>query len=395
MTDPSFDVLIAGGGVVGSSVAFFLSDSTGGAGLRIGVVEPDPTYARSSTALSVGGVRQQFSTPENIQLSRFTAQFLATAPQTLEVGGESPDLGFVEAGYLFLASPSGREILERNRSVQESLGVEVAILEPADLKGRFPWLEVSDLSAGSLGLRGEGWLDPYSLLQAFRRKAISNGVAYMNNRVAAVDVVDGRVGGVRLETGEKIRVGTLVNAAGPRAAELAGMAGIHNLPVRSRKRIVYRVHCRASIQEAPLTVDPSGVYFRPEGEDYLCGVSPPEDQDPDTSDLAVEYGLFEEVVWPTLARRVPAFEALKLGSSWAGHYAVNTLDQNAIVGPHPEMGNLLFANGFSGHGLQQSPGIGRALSELILKGEFGALDLTRFGFHRFAEGNLIREVNVV
>jgi sarcosine oxidase len=343
----------------------------------------------------VGGIRQQFSTPENILLSRFTAEFLASAPDLLAVEGEAPELGFVEGGYLFLATPAGMPALESNHAVQRSLGVEVAILEPPALAERFPWMDVSDLAAGSLGLKGEGWLDPYSLLQGFRRKAADQGVAFRRDRVAGIEVERGRVIGVGLSSGLELSPGILVNAAGPRAAEVASMAGIRDLPVRPRKRTVYRVHCRTSVEGAPLTIDPSGVYFRPEGPDFLCGVSPSPDRDPDTLDLDVDHGLFEAVVWPVLARRVPAFQALKLRSAWAGHYAVNTEDQNAILGPHPEVENLLFANGFSGHGLQHSPGIGRALSELILFGEYRTLELGRFGFGRFASGRLILERNVV
>jgi len=395
MADRTFDVLVVGGGVVGSSAAFFLSAHPEARDLRIGVVEPDPTYAHSSTALSVGGIRQQFSTPENIRLSLFTADFVRKAHEKLAVGGEAPHLGFVEAGYLFLATEAGVGVLEANLALETSLGAEVAILDREGLMTRFPWLEVSDLAAGSLGLRGEGWLDPYSLLQAFRKKAVSQGVEYIRDRVIGIDVEAGRVLGVLLEAGDRLRVETLVNAAGPRAREVAGMAGIPDLPVQPRKRFVYRVHCRNGPSQAPLTIDPTGVYFRPEGPDFLCGVSPEPDQDPDTLDLEMRYELFEEVVWPTLARRVPAFGTLKLGSSWAGHYAVNTLDQNAILGPHPLLPNFLFANGFSGHGLQHAPGIGRALSELVLYGGYRTIDLRRFGFQRLASGELIREEKVV
>jgi len=395
MPTESFDVLIAGGGVVGSAAAYFLTQRPEARELRVCVVEPDPTYARSSTALSVGGVRQQFSTTENIILSRFTAEFLASAPDLLAVEGGAPDLGFVEGGYLFLATSAGMPTLQSNYAVQRSLGVDVVILEPQSLVERFPWMDVSDLAAGSLGLRGEGWLDPYSLLQGFRRKAASQGVAFLRDRVARVDVKGDRVAGVGLASGLELSPGILVNAAGPRAAEVASMAGIRDLPVRPRKRIVYRVHCRTVVDGAPLTIDPSGVYFRPEGPDFLCGVSPSPDRDPDTLDLDVDHRPFEEVVWPALARRVPAFQALKLRSAWAGHYAVNTKDQNAILGPHPVVKNFLFANGFSGHGLQHSPGIGRALSELILFGKYRTLDLGRFGFGRFASGHLILERNVV
>ena len=395
MSTPAYDVLIAGGGVIGSSVAYFLSSHPEGRKLRICVVEPDSTYASSSTALSVGGIRQQFSTPENIRLSLFSAEFFRRAEETLAVDGEGLDLGFREEGYLFLTTAAGLPTLERNRARQVELGADVESLCPEALRTRFPWLHVSDLAGGSMGMRGEGWLDPYSLLQAFKRKARAQGVSYLEDEVVGISWAEGRAETVTLAGGERVPVGLVVNAAGPRASHLALLAGIPDLPVRPRKRFVYRVQTSEDLPGCPLVIDPSGVYFRPEGNGFLCGISPTTDRDPDTLDLEMEYELFHEEVWPALARRVPSFDHLRLGSSWAGHYAYNPVDQNAILGPHPERSNFLFANGFSGHGLQHSPGIGRALSELVLFGEYRTLDLSRFGFHRFAENTLIREENVV
>lgn len=391
----TYDVLIVGGGVIGCSVAYFLSHAQEAKGLRLGVVERDPTYARSSTALSVGGIRQQFSTRENIHMSLFSLEFFRSASESLAVGRESPDIGLVEPGYLFLASERGIPVLERNHALQTSLGARIQLLTPAELGTRFPWLDVGDLACGSLGLEGEGWLDPHSVLQAFRAKARSVGVEFLHEEVTNLELDGQRVSTAILEKEGPVQVGTVVNAAGPRASQVAKMAGIEDLPVRPRKRIVYRILSRDSLEGAPLTIFPSGVYFRPEGDGYLCGVSPPKHLDPDTLDLRVEDELFHESVWPTLARHVPAFEAVKLGSSWAGHYAYNTEDQNAIVGPHPEVENFFFANGFSGHGLQHSPAVGRALAEHILHGEYRTLNLSRFGFSRFASGNLVLEENVI
>jgi len=423
---PSWDVLIIGGGVIGSAIAYFLAaaeaerlgagsggggsdgagspirassadprPALGGRPLRIAVVERDPTYATSSTALSVGGIRQQFSTKENILLSGFSAEFFRRAPELLAVDGEKPDLSFVEAGYLFLATEAGLPVLRRNHALQRELEAEVIILSPEEVVQRFPWMGAKDLAAGSLGLRGEGWLDPHSLLQALKRKAGALGVTFLTDEVVEMRARNHRIEAVILASGETFPVGLVVNAAGPRAAEVARMAGITDLPVRPRKRFVYRIHCREGLPGCPLVVDPSGVYFRPEGRDFLCGASPGPDQDHDTLDLEMEYALFHEVVWPALARRVPAFEAVKLGHSWAGHYALNTLDRNAILGPHPEFPNFCLANGFSGHGLQHAPGVGMALSELILYGEYRTLNLDRFSFERFARGELILEENVV
>lgn len=403
---PSWDVLVVGGGIIGSAIAYFLAaaeaeragalrGSARGRPLRIAVVERDSTYARASTALSVGGIRQQFSTRENILLSRFSYDFIRQAPELLAVDRDEPELGFMEAGYLFLATEAGLPVLLRNHSLQAGLGAEVAILTPREVRGRFPWMEVGDLAAGSLGLRGEGWLDPHSLLQALKRKARVLGVTYLEDQVVGMRARNHRIETVSLASGGAFPVGLVVNAAGPRAADVARMAGIEDLPVRPRRRFVYRIHCREPLPGCPLVVDPSGVYFRPEGRDFLCGVSPPADQDPDTLELDMDYGLFHDVVWPVLARRVPAFEAVKLGHSWAGHYAVNTLDRNAILGPHPDLPNLCLANGFSGHGLQHAVGVGMALSELILYGEYRTVNLDRFGFERFARGELILEENVV
>jgi sarcosine oxidase len=395
MSDMAFDVLIAGGGVIGSSIAYHLALQSQGTRLRIGVVERDPTYREASSALSVGGARQQFSTPENILLSRYSVEFFRRAGTELAVGGEEPELGFQENGYLFLATAEGIPILERNHTLQIELGASVMLLGKPELKNLFPWMDVSDLEGGSLGTRGEGWLDPYSLLQAFKAKAKSLGVEYLNDEVVGFGHRRGRLETAELAGAGAVSVGSAVNAAGPRAHLLASMAGIRDLPVRPRKRFVYGIKAGEVFSGCPLVIDPTGVYFRPEGDGYLCGVSPPKTEDPDALDLVMDYRLFEETVWPTLARRVPAFDSLRLGSSWAGHYAYNTEDQNAILGLYPGLENFFLANGFSGHGLQHAPGIGRALSELILHGEYRTLDLTRFGVSRFSDGSLIHEENVV
>jgi len=328
-------------------------------------------------------------------MSRFSVDFFRRAGNELAVEEDAPDLSFREAGYLFLASEAGLPVLGKNRALQNSLGAEVELLDSTELAIRFPWLNTSDLAGGSLGMRGEGWLDPYSLLRAFRAKAQAQGVEFVQDRVVGFEVKKGRIGRALLEVEGAVEVGAVVNAAGPRADEVAGMAGVDDLPVKPKKRFVYRVDCKEALGDAPLTIDPCGVYFRPEGEGYLCGVSPHPDRDPTALDLDMEYDLFERVVWPALAHRVPAFESLRLRPSWAGHYAVNIRDQNAILGPHPQVENFHFANGFSGHGLQHSPAVGRGLSELLLFGEYRTIDLTRFGFRRLASGPLVLEENVV
>ncbi len=361
---------------------------------RVLVIEKDPTYSKSSTCLSVGGIRQQFSTTENIEISKYSASFLKSIHENLSVGDRIPEIYFKEAGYLFLVSDKGVDTLKRNYALHKTHDVDVLFLSPDELKRRFEWLNVSDLGAGTLGVKNEGWIDPYSLLMAFKKKAQALGVTYIKDEAVGIKRRGHTVERIVLKEGGEMKCGLVVNAAGSGAAAIAAMAGI-DLPVHSRKRIVYTFECRDQIHDCPLVVDPGGVYFRPEGSKFLCGVSPPEDQDPDCVDFKVDYQVFEEVIWPTLAHRVPAFEAIERGFSWAGHYAYNVHDQNAIIGTHPQIKNFYIANGFSGHGLQQSPAVGRAISELIAFGSYQTLDLNKFAYERFDSGMLIKELNVV
>ena len=388
-----FEVVIVGGGVIGSSAAYFLATERSFGG-SVAVIERDATYAEAATPRSAGGIRQQFSTPENVLISAFGASFIKSAKEHLAVGADEPDLQFREGGYLFLATGAGLETLIANQQLQRQLGAETQLLNPKELSGTFPWLNCSDLAGGSFGPRNEGWLDPYSLLQAFRRKARALGVTYLQDEVTGIDISQNRVRSVSLRSGEAIECGAVINCAGVNAWRIAAWAGL-DLPVRPRKRLVYVFDCREELTGVPLTIDPSGVWVRPEGANFICGVSPEEDSDPDSTDFEIEYGLFEETIWPTLAHRVPAFEAIKLIRAWAGHYDYNVFDQNVIIGAAPHVPNFLMANGFSGHGLQQSPAIGRALSELVTFGAFRTLDLRRFGYDRVLSGRAIREANVV
>ena len=387
------DVLIVGGAAVGSATAYFLASQPSFKG-SILVVEQDPTYARSATALSAASIRHQFSTPENIRLSQFGSSFLKSVGDHLRVDGEAPAIGFKERGYLFLATAQGLGILQSNHHTQCAENVDVSLLTPAQLQSRFPWLNVDDLSAGSLGNTGEGWLDAYALMQGFRRKALSLGVQYRQARVEALCRQGRLVTSARLSTGESVTCGTVINAAGTGATALAQSAGIA-LPVQARKRSIFYFTSSARLPACPMVIDPTGAYFRPEGEGYLCGIAPSPEQDTECDDFEVQHSLFEEVLWPILAARVPGFEALRLQRSWAGHYDMNLLDHNVIVGAHPDVDNFLFANGFSGHGLQQSPAIGRALSELVTFGEFRTLQLEALGWGRVVEGRPLREINVV
>ena len=389
----SFDVVIVGGAVVGSAAASFLAAEPAFDGSVL-VLEKDFAYAHCATARSAASIRHQFSTPENIRMSQFGTEFVRNIGAHLSVDGEAPELGFHEAGYLFLATVAGREVIEGNHRVQRELGVAVALLTPDALAQRFAWLHTADLAVGSLGLRGEGWLDAYSLMRGLRRKAVSLGATYREAEVAGLQRQGHRITQLLLADGSRIGCGTVINAAGTGARALAQTAGIA-LPVESRKRCVFHFTSPASTAGCPLVIDPGGAWFRPEGSGFICGISPAEDDDPACDDFDVQHELWDEVLWPALAARVPGFEAARVRHAWAGHYDVNTLDHNVILGAHPEVENLLFANGFSGHGMQQAPAVGRALSELVVHGGYRAIDLSRFGWSRVIEGRPLREINVV
>jgi len=387
------DVLIVGGAAIGSAAAFFLASQPDFKG-KIQVIEQDFSYEKSATALSAASIRHQFSTHENIRLSQFGSAFLKDIDHYLAVGDEVPAVHFKERGYLFLATPDGLQTLQSNHAVQKSEKVDVSLLTPSQLSSRYTWLNVNDLSAGSIGNSGEGWLDAYGLMQGFRKKAISLGVHYVQARVEKLHRAGRKIISAELTDGTHISFDKLVNAAGTGATTLAQTADIE-LPVEARKRSIFYFTSSAKLENCPMVIDPSGAYFRPEGDGYICGIAPTLKDDVQCHDFNIQHHLFEEVLWPLLAARVPGFEALRLKSSWAGHYDMNTLDQNVILGAHPNIDNLLFANGFSGHGLQHSPAIGRALSELITYGEFRTLDLSAFGWSRVINNRPYFEANII
>jgi len=394
----SYDIVIAGGAAMGSSVAYHLLSDPGFQG-RVLVIEKDPTYQRSASALSAASIRQQFSSPVNIRISLYGIDFLRKIGERLAVDGDVPELGLREGGYLYCATSAGASVLAENRLVQTQEGADIVLMDPGELQARFPWLRVEDLAAGTWGRTGEGWFDGWGLLQAFRRKAKSLGAEYRQGEVTAVERDGDRVVAVRLSDGSRIACGTLVNCAGAGGQDIAAMAGV-SIPVRAKRRYVFTFTCREQIENCPLLIDTTGTYVRPEGEGFICGASPDAADDPDWVDndpatQDVDWSFFEERVWPALAHRVPAFESIRPGRAWAGPYDMNLLDHNAIVGPAGEVSNLLLCNGFSGHGLQQSPAVGRALAELIIQGRYVTLDLSDLGYDRILANRPLIERNVI
>ena len=390
----SYDVVIGGGAVMGSSAAYHLAAQPGFSG-RILVIDRDMTYRQAASSLSLSSIRQQFSSPINIRVGLYGVSFLRQAREILAVDGEAPDLSFTENGYLYLASEVGAPVLADNHVTQCAEGADILLLGPDALKARFPFLNLDGVTAGAWGRSGEGWFDGYMLMQAFRRKARSLGVAYREGEIAAIERDGATVRAVRLVSGERIACGAFVNTAGAAgAAKLARQLDV-DIPVHSRKRCVFIFSAKERIARCPLVIDTSGAYVRTEGDSYVCGISPPEAQDPDSDDFEVEWSQFEEIIWPAIAHRIPAFENIRPGRAWAGHYDLNVFDHNAIVGRLPGLDNAYIAAGFSGHGIQQSPAVGRGLAELIVQGGYATLDLGDFGYERIAEGRPIIERNVI
>ncbi|KAB0538112.1 glycine/D-amino acid oxidase-like deaminating enzyme [Pseudochrobactrum saccharolyticum] len=384
-----YDVVIIGGAVIGSSVAYFLSQNPDFNG-SILVVERDPTYVRAATSLSSSSIRNQFSNPINVEISRFGTEFIRNFAEVMQVAGDKPDQQFHEGGYLFLANtPDQVQTLRENHEVQIACGADVVLWDREELSRAFPHLNTDDILLASYGRSGEGWFNNTGLMYGFKNKARELGADYITDEVVAIHRDGNRVTGVELKSGQSISAGTIVNASGVSAALTARMAGL-DVPIEPRKRTLFVYDCAQTPEGSatvnggrlPLMIDPSGVFCRPEGRFFLTGCPPVEDPAVDWDDFTPRYEEFEEIIWPALAERSPAFEAIKVVNQWAGHYDFNVLDHNLIVGRHPEVENFIYANGFSGHGLQQGPATGRAVSELITYNGFRTLDLSEVGYER-------------
>jgi glycine/D-amino acid oxidase-like deaminating enzyme len=413
---------------MGAATACFLARDHG---LRVTVLERDPLYRRASSALSASSIRQQFSTPINIALSAWSVDFLRRLEDELSVPGEAPPaIGLVEPGYLYLATEAGARTLTDNHTLQCQAGAEVALLSAAQLQQRFAWLNVEGLVTGSLGLRGEGWFDGPALHQAFRLKAMACGARFVKaavvgfetaralqdrlevglENVVKIGLADAlgqgaqrgsTVKAVVAQDGRRFAAGAVVLTAGAWSGPLAAQLGV-SLPVSAKKRDVFVLDSPAApLAGCPLVIDPSGVWFRPEGRGFIAGGPPRPAEaggpgDPDEPPLeAIDHALFEEVIWPALAHRVPAFEALRVRSAWAGYYEMNTFDHNGLAGPLLGWANAYTACGFSGHGMQQAPAVGSALAALIAGGTSTAPSLDELHPRRVAEGRRIVERNII
>lgn len=380
----SYDVIIVGGAIYGSSLAWWLTNTPGFDG-TIAVIERDPTYTFASTSHTNSCIRQQFSNRTNIQVSQFGAEFIKNFRSFMGDDPEVPHLALQSYGYMYLAdTPEFAQTLQESQKIQTGLGAHTRYMTRDEIAHDYPFYNLDDIIGANHNLVDEGYFDGGTMFDWFKRMAKRNGVTYLHDEVIGLDMnsASTAVEGVVLKSGETLSCGTVVNASGPSAAATAAMAGI-DLPVRPRKRYTFIFDAAEPLdRDLPLTIDPSGVHMRSDGRYYLAGCPPDEDPDVAHDDFGFDHGIWQDKVWPVLATRVPAFEQIKVINEWVGHYAYNTFDQNAVVGSHPEISNFIFLNGFSGHGLQQSPAMGRGVAELISHGAYRSLDLSPFGFER-------------
>ncbi len=393
----SYDVVIVGGAMLGSSVAWFTATNPDFNG-SILVVEKDPTYEFTSTVHTNSCMRQQFSNEVNIRVSQFAADFVKNFREYMGGDERVPHPILQSYGYMYLADNAEfAATLKEGQEIQAKLGAGTKHMTAEEIKADYPFYNLDDILVGNHNLIDEGYFDGNTLFDWWKRSARERGVEYLTNEVVAMaKSTDGsKVESVTLASGEVVTCGTVVNCSGPRAALTAAMAGI-NIPVEPRKRYTFIFDAETPLdRDLPLTIDPSGVHMRSEGTYYLAGCPPDDDPAVDFDDFVQDHSIWEEKVWPVLATRIPAFERIKLINSWAGHYAYNTFDQNAIVGPHSKVTNFIFVNGFSGHGFQQSPAMGRGVSELLTYGEYRTLDLSAFGYERIEKGEKFPEKAII
>jgi glycine/D-amino acid oxidase-like deaminating enzyme len=385
------DVVIIGGGVIGSSIAYhLLIDGLDG---KVFVLERDPTYEHSSTALSVGGIRQQFGTKVNLDITRYSVPIYEKFDELMEADGESPHADFRQRGYLFLGRKEKWSVMKRLYEFQRSQGLDVRLLKPEEILEIIPHINLEGVVGGTFGPR-DGYLDPHGVLQGFLKKAKSMGARYIPDEAVKIVVNSSKVQEVQTKKGERIPTLLVVNAAGPWAREVGTMAGV-DIPVDPMRRLVYECKPPEELNyELPLTINTTGLYFRTEtGGRILTGKS--KEDEPIGFNFTYEKDLFHDEIWPELAHRIPLLDRLRLQGGWAGLYAENPLDHNAILGEHPEVKGFYMAVGFSGHGLMQAPAVGKSLSEAIRLGRFETIDVACLSIARFEMGQLVIEEAVI
>jgi FAD-dependent oxidoreductase domain-containing protein 1 len=278
------------------------------------------------------------------------------------------------------------------QSTQRRLGCNVIWLEPDGLKQMFPSMNVSDLGAAVYS-PDDGWLVNRSVLMGFQNKATSMGVEFLADEVVGLVRKGNSVTTAKLNSGQQIEASHFINAAGAWAKDICAMLDIH-VPIEPLRRFEHYFESQDPIEPLPYIKDTQRLAFRPEGNGYSGGV--PTLQEPRGYNFDVDGTYFERVVWPALAHRFPQFEKTVCKGTRSGLYDQNDFDGNVIIGPGADgLGNFYMLVGFSGHGLMHAPGCGRAVAELLLKGRYETIDLTRFGWQRLLDGTPIREQGII
>jgi glycine/D-amino acid oxidase-like deaminating enzyme len=353
----SYDVVIAGGAAMGSSTAYHLLRDPAFRG-RVLVVEKDPTYGRSASALSAASIRQQFSSPVNIRISLYGIRFLRAIGEHLGVEGDRPEIGLSERGYLYCATAAGAPVLAENQALQAAEGADILLLDPDALRAASPGStpRISRPAPGAAPARAGSTAGGCSRPSAEGARARGRVPA---GRHRGVEREGSRVVAVRLADGSRIACGALVNCAGSGGPALAEMAGVP-IPVRAKRRYVFTFTCRERIENCPLLIDTSGAWCRPEGEGFIGSASPglgdedpdwhdddPATQEPTTPSSRSGSGRRSPTASPPSRRSGP-------GRAWAGPYDMCLLDHNAIVGQAgPD--NFYLCNGFSGTACSNRP----------------------------------------
>ncbi|HEY4254397.1 MAG TPA: FAD-binding oxidoreductase [Roseomonas sp.] len=373
-------IVIVGGGIIGSSIAYHLA--VAGAAADVVVVEPDPTYEFAATPRAVGGVRLQHALPENVEMSLYGDAVYSDFATHVHGGSVDYDPQFHRIGYLYqVRGADDVAALEANAAMQRSHGIEVHLLDRAALGQRYPSFNFDDVDAAALS-PADGQIDPFGALMGTRRAAEGRGITYLKDRVVGLDVTDGKVTAARLESGGTLAVDTLVNAANCWAAGICDMVGMR-VPIAPMRRQQFFFDTRDAIETIPAMRYSTGLSIRPHQKGYVTGYT--RFDEPRVFNWELEPNLFADFLWPQIAEKSQAFEAVKEKGGWVGHYDMNALDGNAVIGRFPAVPNFILAAGFSGHGLQHGPAVGRAVKEMILDGGFRTIDLTRFSYQRIID----------
>lgn len=385
----SFDIVVIGGGIIGSAVAYFLLRKA--PQLSVCVVEPDPTYEFASALRASGGCRVQFTCPENIEMSKYSIDFIRNFESTMVTRTRPAPVDWVEGGYLFIVPPQATANLERNARIQADHGCVVDLLSPGELKTRFPSMNVDDLGAG-VHTPHDGWCDPNGLLWGFRRKAVELGATYIQDRLASAEVDSAKVVAIVLESGRRLKADSFVNATGAWAGGVAQKFGMA-LPIAPMRRFEHYFTAGSSIERLPYVKDTARLAFRSEGQGFSGGLV--NGDETRGFKFEVDHDYFERVVWPAVAHRFPAFEAARCHRTWSGLYEVNELDGNPVIGAWKKLPNLYTVAGFSGHGMMHAPAAGRAIAELVVHGQYRSLDLSRLGYERIERGEPYAETGIL